>query len=286
MARGIVGADRDLVSSRARSAGAVGAADVALVVGVLMDFRLGFGAVFGPQTELIVADRCEPGREHPGGGRRPLRRPGGHAGWALGGHPTAHEDWIGALRTVETEARAAEAAEFADDRTPLHLMRVLRRTASAARPRRDRRDRRRRLRSYAGRVIDSHVPGHGWTAGRSAAGIGGRYALAAKLARPDRQVVLLQGDGAFGFSGMEWDTLVRHGVHVVSVIGNNGIWALENTRWRCSYGYSVVADLRPGNPLRRGGPGPRRTANWSAHPTSCGRRWRAFESGVPASSTR
>ena len=38
-------------------------------------------------------------------------------------------------------------------------------------------------------------------------GSGPGYALAAKLARPDRQVILLQGDGAFGFSGMEWDTL-------------------------------------------------------------------------------
>ena len=59
-------------------------------------------------------------------------------------------------------------------------------------------------------------------------------------------MVLLQGDGAFGFSGMEWDTLVRHGVHVVSVIGNNGIWALEKHPMEMLYGYSVVADLRPG----------------------------------------
>ena len=77
-------------------------------------------------------------------------------------------------------------------------------------------------------------------------GSGPGYALAAKLARPDRQVVLLQGDGAFGFSGMEWDTLVRHGIHVVSVIGNNGIWALEKHPMELLYGYSVVAELRPG----------------------------------------
>ena len=77
-------------------------------------------------------------------------------------------------------------------------------------------------------------------------GSGPGYALAAKLARPDRQVVLLQGDGAFGFSGMEWDTLTRHGVHVVSVIGNNGIWALEKHPMEMLYGYSVVAELRPG----------------------------------------
>ena len=45
---------------------------------------------------------------------------------------------------------------------------------------------------------------------------------------------------------MEWDTLVRHNVPVVSVIGNNGIWALEKHPMEALYGYSVVAELRPG----------------------------------------
>ena len=101
--------------------------------------------------------------------------------------------------------------------------------------------------SYAGRVIDSYQPGCWLDSGPfGCLGSGPGYALAAKLARPDRQVVLLQGDGAFGFSGMEWDTLVRHNVPVVSVIGNNGIWALEKHPMEALYGYSVVAELRPG----------------------------------------
>jgi acetolactate synthase-1/2/3 large subunit len=58
-------------------------------------------------------------------------------------------------------------------------------------------------------------------------------------------VVLLLGDGAFGFSGMEFDTLARHGVNVVGVMGNNGIWALEKHPMEFLYGYSVAADLRP-----------------------------------------
>ena len=101
--------------------------------------------------------------------------------------------------------------------------------------------------SYAGRVIDSYVPGAWLDSGPfGCLGSGPGYALAAKLARPDRQVILLQGDGAFGFSGMEWDTLARHDVPVVSVIGNNGIWALEHHPMTALYGYSVVAELRPG----------------------------------------
>ena len=57
--------------------------------------------------------------------------------------------------------------------------------------------------------------------------------------------MLLLGDGAFGFSGMEFDTLARHGVNVVGVMGNNGIWALEKHPMEFLYGYSVAADLRP-----------------------------------------
>src|SRR4029450_8799445 len=70
-------------------------------------------------------------------------------------------------------------------------------------------------------------------------------APAANPAHRDRQVVLLIGDGAFGFSGMEFDTLARHGVHVVGVMGNNGIWALEKHPMEFLYGYSVAAELRP-----------------------------------------
>ena len=57
--------------------------------------------------------------------------------------------------------------------------------------------------------------------------------------------MLLLGDGAFGFAGMELDTLARHGVQVVAVVGNNGIWALEKHPMEYLYGYSVVAELTP-----------------------------------------
>jgi acetolactate synthase-1/2/3 large subunit len=100
--------------------------------------------------------------------------------------------------------------------------------------------------SYAGRVIDSYEPGCWLDPGPfGCLGAGPGYALAAKLAHPLRQVVLLLGDGAFGFSAMEFDTLARHGVNIVGVIGNNGIWGLEKHPMQLIYGYSVAADLRP-----------------------------------------
>ncbi|MGY4651061.1 acetolactate synthase [Mycobacterium sp. URHB0021] len=247
MARGTVPADHELAFSRARSK-ALEQADVALVVGVPMDFRLGFGGVFGAQTKLITADRVAPDRPHPREVAAGLYGDLTATLSALAGAATSeHEDWIGELRAVENVGRAAEAAELADDRTPLHPMRLyaelaglLDRDAIVVIDAGD-------FGSYAGRVIDSYVPGAWLDSGPfGCLGSGPGYALAAKLARPDRQVVLLQGDGAFGFSGMEWDTLVRHGVQVVSVIGNNGIWALEKHPMELLYGYSVVADLRPG----------------------------------------
>ena len=44
---------------------------------------------------------------------------------------------------------------------------------------------------------------------------------------------------------MEWDTLARHGIGVVGVVGNNGIWGLEKHPMEFLYGYSVAAELRP-----------------------------------------
>ncbi|MDT5018896.1 MAG: hypothetical protein QOD39_5056 [Mycobacterium sp.] len=247
MARGTVPADHELAFSRARSK-ALKEADIVLVIGVPMDFRLGFGGVFGAETKLIAADRVRPDRPHPREIAAGLYGDLTIILSALSGAATTdHQPWIEDLRTVESNARAGEAAELADGRTPMHPMRVyaelsalLDRDAIVVIDAGD-------FGSYAGRVIDSYVPGAWLDSGPfGCLGSGPGYALAAKLARPDRQVVLLQGDGAFGFSGMEWDTLVRHGVQVVSVIGNNGIWALEKHPMEAIYGYSVVAELRPG----------------------------------------
>ncbi len=50
--------------------------------------------------------------------------------------------------------------------------------------------------------------------------------MAAKVARPDKQVILLQGDGSFGLNGMEFDTMVRHNIPIVCVICNDEAWGM------------------------------------------------------------
>ncbi|HYZ80492.1 MAG TPA: acetolactate synthase [Solirubrobacteraceae bacterium] len=253
LGRGCLPADHELAFSRARSAG-LGQADVALVIGVPLDFRLGFGAVFADDAEVIAIDVAAPARPHP----RPLSaelygalpatldalRDG--AGAPSSERASERANWVDSLRAAETERRAAEAGELADERAPLHPMRVygelaqlLDRDAIVVGDGGD-------FVSYAGRVVDSYRPGCWLDPGPyGCLGSGPGYALAAKLAHPERQVVLLLGDGAFGFSGMEFDTLARHGVAVVGVMGNNGIWALEKHPMEAIYGYSVAAELRP-----------------------------------------
>src|ERR1035441_7529684 len=101
--------------------------------------------------------------------------------------------------------------------------------------------------SFAGKYIEPARPG-GWLDpgpfGCLGTGLG--YAIAARIARPSAQIVLLLGDGAAGFSLMDADTLVRHRLPVVIVCGNNGGWGLEKHPMRALYGYDVAADLQPG----------------------------------------
>jgi acetolactate synthase-1/2/3 large subunit len=249
LARGCVPADHELFFSRARSQGLKGA-DVALVIGVPMDFRLAFGAAFGEETEIVVIDVAEPERALPREVAAecygPLAPTLEDLRAAAGAKALASEAWLAELRATETERREGERAEREDDRSPLHPMRlyaevgeVLDRDAIVIGDGGD-------FVSYAGRVIDSYQPGCWLDPGPfGCLGTGSGYALAAKLAHPERQVVLMIGDGAFGFSGMEFDTLARHGVNIVAVMGNNGIWALEKHPMEFLYGYSVAAELRP-----------------------------------------
>ncbi len=247
LARGCVPADHPMFFSRARGTGLKGA-DVALVVGVPMDFRLGFGGSFGDETQLIVVGSAPSDRDHP---REVAAELYGSVAGSLDALRSAggpdRSAWVDELRAVENEKRAAEQEDLTDDRSPLHPMRVygelaqvLDRNAVVIGDGGD-------FVSFAGRMIETYEPGCWMDPGPyGCLGAGPGAALAAKIAHPDRQVCLLLGDGAFGFSGLEFDTFVRHGIPVVGVMGNNGIWALEKHPMEFLYGYSVAADLQPG----------------------------------------
>jgi len=77
-------------------------------------------------------------------------------------------------------------------------------------------------------ILKGYEPGHWLDNGPTGTlGVGIPFAIGAKVARPDKQVILLQGDGSFGLNGMEFDTMVRHKIPVVCVICNDGAWGME-----------------------------------------------------------
>jgi acetolactate synthase I/II/III large subunit len=220
---------------------------------VPLDFRLGFGGSFGEETKIVWLDEAP--NELTANRRPEIELVGGIAptlaairegATGAGAGPERTGAWVEALRGTETEKREAEREQLDDQRAPLHPMRVYRELGEVL-------DRNAIVIgdggdfvSYAGRMIDTYEPGCWMDPGPfGCLGAGPGQAIGAKLARPDRQVCLLLGDGAFGFSGMEFDTLARHGLPVVGVIGNNGIWALEHHPMKFLYGYSMAAELRP-----------------------------------------
>jgi acetolactate synthase-1/2/3 large subunit len=71
------------------------------------------------------------------------------------------------------------------------------------------------------------------------------YALGAQAAFPDKRVICVTGDGSLGFNGMEIDTAVRHGLNVVTVVGNNSIWGIDWQIQKGLYGKPVWTDLLP-----------------------------------------
>ncbi|HVF54063.1 MAG TPA: acetolactate synthase [Actinomycetota bacterium] len=245
--RGCLPADHRLSFSRARSAAFKGA-DLVIVAGTPMDFRLGFGQ-FGPDAKVVHFD------SHPDliathvevaasiGARLDLTL----AALADSGATPETTEWIEVLSAEEKARSDKVQEELHSDANPIHPMRIygelsplLDRDAIVIGDGGD-------FVSYAGREIASYEPGCWLDPGPfGCLGVGAGYSIAAKTLYPDRQVVVLYGDGAIGFSGMELETLVRLGLPVVCVIGNNGIWGLEKHPMRALYGYDVVTDLRPG----------------------------------------
>jgi acetolactate synthase-1/2/3 large subunit len=163
------------------------------------------------------------------------------------GPRSSHEAWIAELRQAEDAVRQNEAALLAADADPIkpsrvygELRRRLERDAVVICDGGD-------FASYAGKFVEVYQPGC-WldTGPYGCLGNGLGYAIAARVARPDAQVVALLGDGAAGFSLMDADSLVRHGLPVVLVVGNNGMWGLEKHPMQAIYGWDLACDLQPG----------------------------------------
>jgi acetolactate synthase-1/2/3 large subunit len=285
-ARGILPGGHELLVSRARSL-AFAEADLVIVAGVPLDFRLRYGS-FGPKDTparvVHVADA-------PGGIATHCQLAASAAGdlaaffssLADEARPAADADWLARLQAAASAAVAADAALLASDASPVHPMRVygelLKLLDDDAVVIGDGGD----FVSFAGRLVEPARPGRWLDPGPfGCLGTGLGYSTAARLAYPASQVVLLLGDGAAGLSLMDADTLARHNLPVVIVCGNNGAWGLEKQPMQAVYGYDVAADLRPGTRYDEvvrslGGAGELVTSPGQIGPALR----RAFASGVP-----
>jgi acetolactate synthase-1/2/3 large subunit len=247
MGRGCLPADHPLAFSRTRGLLKT-EADLVVVIGTALDFRLGFGRFGSAQVVHLVdspaerADHAAVAASVEGDLAAALE---GLAAWT--GPRTGHRSWVAHLREAERAALEAERPLLGAAADPIKPTRVFgelaERLARDAVIICDGGD----FASYAGKYLDVYTPGC-WldTGPYGCLGNGLGYAVAARLARPSSQVVTVLGDGAAGFALMDIDTLVRHGLPAVLIVGNNGIWGLEKHPMRAIYGWDVACDLQPG----------------------------------------
>ena len=245
LGRGLLPADHELAFLRTRGV-LKDRADLVVVLGTPLDFRLGFGR-FGNATVAHVVDSVEQRASHvdvptvAGDSNLVLRAFADHVGDVVD-----HESWIAELRAAEERGRAADRLLLEAEGAPIkpsriygELARRLERDAVVICDGGD-------FASYAGKFVEVFEPGC-WldTGPYGCLGNGPGYAIAARVVRPSSQVVLLLGDGAAGFSLMDVDTMVRHQLPVVMVVGNNGMWGLEKHPMQAIYGWDMACDLQP-----------------------------------------
>jgi acetolactate synthase-1/2/3 large subunit len=255
MGRGIVPGGHPLLVTKARGR-ALGGADLVVVVGTPLDFRLGYG-VFGGKDEGSLPARVVHVADSPGQVSRHAELADSVSGdlssvfraLAAGLEHTdlsAWKAWVEDLQATVHEAAARDAELLTAEADPIHPARIygelLPRLADDAVVIGDGGD----FVSFAGKYVEPKRPGCWLDPGPyGCLGAGLGASIAARLARPSAQVVLLLGDGAAGFSLMDVDTLVRHDLPVVMVMGNNSAWGLEKGPMQMIYGYDVAADLAP-----------------------------------------
>lgn len=140
-------------------------------------------------------------------------------------HSGLFQAWRHHLAAAHEERERAQELKLSTDQTPIHPLRLCKEI-------RDFMDREsilvvdgQEILNYGRQSIPTYLPGHRLNSGTfGTMGVGLPYALGAKAACPDQEVICLHGDGSFGINGMELDTAVRHGLPVLTVISLNAGW--------------------------------------------------------------
>ncbi|MBI3968277.1 MAG: thiamine pyrophosphate-binding protein [Chloroflexi bacterium] len=233
--RGAVPDDHGLMFASARST-ALREADVLLVIGTRFNVILSFGRAprYNANGKVIMVniDGEEIGKNRGvdlgiiGDAKMVLRQLIAEASKGDWRKDTA---WVQHLRGIDAKKRTEMEPFFNSDHTPIHPLRlckelrdVLDRDAIVCVDGHD-------TLNFGRQSIPTYEPNHRLNAGPSGCmGVAIPYAVAAKAAKPDKQVVALTGDGSFGMNGFEIDTAIRHKLPFVTVISNNGGWTANH----------------------------------------------------------
>ena len=235
--RGVIPEDHPLSFLGARNQ-AWKEADAVLIIGTRLNFIVGFGLPprwdAGVKIAQVDISDEEIGRNRPvdlgivGDAKTVLRQLIDEAGDAL--HKRGESAWVDKLRGYDRKSQEKSEALLNSDATPIHPLRLCKEV-------RDFMDRDaiivvdgHEILNFARQSIPFYAPGHSVNAGPNGCmGVAVPFGLGAKVAKPDKQVIVLSGDGSFGMNGMEIDTMVRHNIPALIVISNNGGWAGKGT---------------------------------------------------------
>ncbi len=240
MGRGSLSQEHPLFFSRSRR-GALGKADVILVIGTPMDFRLSYGKRFNPEAKTIQIDTdpTELARNRDidipieGDAKACLESLLGH----LEGSKADHAGWLGELREGENKTRAQMEEWMASDREPIHPLRLCAEMANFVDEDTivvgDGGD----IVNLAARVLPVNQPGQWYDPGPfGTLGVGTGFCMAIHSVYPNKRILMVNGDGAFGLNGFDFDTFVRFNIPVVSVVGNDRQWGQIIVGQRAMYG--------------------------------------------------
>jgi acetolactate synthase-1/2/3 large subunit len=248
MGRGSLSQDHELFFNRSRR-NALSKADAVVVIGTPMDFRLAYGKRFSPEAKIIQVDTdpMELGRN------RDVHIPIESDARAflqaitagIEGGKQDHQPWLDELRDNENKTRAQMEEWMTSDRTPIHPLRLCAEIANFVDENTivvgDGGD----IVSSASKVLPVNYPGQWYDPGPfGTLGVGTGFCLAIHSIYPDKRIIMVNGDGAFGLNGFDFDTFVRFNIPVVSVVGNDRQWGQITVGQRAMYGKErVIASM-------------------------------------------
>jgi acetolactate synthase-1/2/3 large subunit len=235
MGRGCLPASHPCCLSLSRKK-ALSQADVVLLVGVPLDFRMHYGGVIGPEAKII---QIEGVAEDIGWNRGVELGIVGDAKAALGGisaalgaatqsssaTTSAPEKWLAELQQDEQKIRRRAIPALTSNDVPIHPLRFAHAISQVINDDTIVVGDGGEIVAIAASVLPINRPAHWLDPGPlGCLGVGMPFAIAAKLARPAKDVLIIYGDGAFGLNGMEYDTAVRFDLPIVGILGNDGGW--------------------------------------------------------------